>query len=184
MDAWLLPLARILVVVPSVLFRPAQPPAAGQQSLEYEVKAAYLLNFLGYTEWPTAVITTSNEPVRLSIAGRDPFGGAIDRVVQGQEIAGRPVAVERLTPDEPAGHCELLFVPASVPPGPWLTRAGPRTLTVGESSDFIDRGGMIELAVDAGRVRFDVNIGAAAARNIRLSSRLLRLARTTVRGPR
>ena len=183
MATWLLPLARTLVVVPWVLFRPAQPPAAGQQSLEYEVKAAYLLNFLGYTEWPTEVITAGSEPVRLCIAGRDPFGGAIDRVVQGQQIAGRPISVERLTPDEPAEHCELLFVPASVAPAPWLTRAGPHTLTVGESSDFIDRGGMIELAVDAGRVRFDVNIGAAAAHKIRLSSRLLRLARTTVRGP-
>ena len=183
MAAQLIPLVRVLVIVPWVLFRPTQPPATGQQSLEYEVKAAYLLNFLGYTEWPTTVMSADGAPMRVCIAGRDPFGRAIDRVVQGQQISGRPVAVERLAPDQQAEHCELLFVPASVAPGPWLTRAGPHTLTVGESGDFIDRGGMIELAVDAGRVRFDVNIGAAAARKIRLSSRLLRLARTTVRGP-
>lgn len=168
----------LLVVVP-----PAQPPAAGQASLEYEVKAAYVLNFLSYTEWPAAAPTGASEAVKLCITDRDPFGGTIDRVVQGQRIAGRPVSVERLTAAGPAAHCDLLFVPASVEPGLWIKRAGPHTLTVGESSDFLDHGGMIELVVDAGRVRFDVNLGAVAARNIRLSSRLLRLARSTVRGP-
>ena len=164
-----------------VAISPLQP-AAERQTLEYEVKAAYLLNFLSLVEAPGDAVSATN-PLRVCVASRDPFGPAIDRVMQGEQVGGRQVVVERLVGSDGAEQCALLFVPAGANPEVWLPRAGARTLTVGETRDFVRRGGIIELAVDAGRVRFDVNLGVAEARKLRLSSRLLRLARTTIRGP-
>jgi hypothetical protein len=104
-------------------------------------------------------------------------------VVQGEQIDGRQIIVTRVTANQPLDACALLFVPASADEESWLSLAAAHTLTVGESNDFLRRGGIIKLTVDAGRVRFDVNLDAAAAHEIQLSSHLLRLARQTVRGP-
>jgi hypothetical protein len=151
----------------------------GAQTLEYEVKAAYLLNFLGYAEWPPEVFTGPDDPLRVCIAGRDPFGKAIDRVFQSGHVNGRPIVIERLAAHHDTLRCALLFIPASANADLWLDSAGSATLTIGESSNFLERGGVIRLVVDAGRVRFDVNVAEAASRRIRLSSHLLRLARST-----
>jgi hypothetical protein len=168
-----------LAFVPWILAAALQP-VASPSTLEYEVKAAYLLNFVGFAEWPAAAFSAPDAPITVCLAAQDPFGTTIERVFEGEQVRGRRIIVERMRTLQNADRCTMLFVPAGVGPAPWLGRAGPHTLTVGESSGFIGRGGVIELVVDAGRVRFDVNVAAAESREIRLSSRLLRVARTAI----
>lgn len=176
-----LPIRHGMVALMTALLWPAPVSSASlATSLEYEVKAAFLFNFLGFTEWPPAAFARADDPVRLCIAGHDPFGAAIDNVVKAERVGGRSVVVERLEESETAERCTMLFVPAGVPAARWLGSAGAHTLTVGEHEGFLREGGMIALVLDAGRVRFDVNVEAAVARDIRISARVLRLARSTL----
>jgi hypothetical protein len=156
-------------------------PSAMAQGLEYEVKAAFLYNFTKFVEWPPDALR-SGEPFRIClIGGEDPFGGRLERTVAGDSVDGHPIVVERL-PVDAAASCQIVFVPRSqVGHVGALVRAVGRTavLTVGESPAFLQAGGLINLVVDGGRVRFDVNIESAASRGLHISSKLLRVARNT-----
>ena len=152
-----------------------------QRGLEYEVKAAFLFNFIQFVEWPGESLH-AGEPFRLCLAGENPFGGMLERTVAGEQAAGRPIEVEVLAPDAPPAKCQALFVPRSQAgrTSAILRNVGTLpVLTVGESARFLENGGLVNFVVDGGQVRFDVNADAAAARGLRISSKLLRVARTT-----
>jgi hypothetical protein len=97
------------VVLPAV-GRPIDLRA--QRSLEYEVKAAFLFNFVRFVAWPGESCRAA-EPFRICIAGENPFSGALERTVAGEQAAGRPIEVELLPPEAPPARCEALFVPRS-----------------------------------------------------------------------
>jgi hypothetical protein len=139
--------------------------------LEYRVKAAYLFNFAKFIEWP-------NEPGPLTIcvAGRNVFGDVLSETVKGETINGRPLAVRVLLEPEPG--CHITFVPRGAAAPAYLRAArGFPELTVGESPDFIAQGGIVNFVVEGGSVRFEIDTAAAEHSGLRISSRLLRLAR-------
>lgn len=150
------------------------PPAAGTS--EYEVKAAYLYNFAKFVEWPGPQPLSS---LTICIYGRDPFGGFLDEVVRGKQVSGAPVAVRRLhAGTDHWDGCQVLFVAAesAARTSALLRRLqGHSTLTVGDSPEFAERGGMIGLVADGDRIRFDVNAAAIAAAHLQVSSRLMAL---------
>jgi hypothetical protein len=146
---------------------------------EHHVKAAFLLNFTRFVEWSTAADTS--EPFHICIYGNDPFGSIIDEIVSEETVSGRKFSVDRLSHNAPQG-CQLLFVPGSEPDVPLiLAQTGKGTLTVGEGDQFIRNGGMIALVIENRRVRFDVNLRAAQDAGLRISSRLLKVARWVVK---
>jgi hypothetical protein len=150
------------------------------QGLEYEVKAAFIYNFVPFVEWPPAALGDSPAPFRMCLYGDDPFGERLARMVRGEQLKDRPIVIERVPVNAAASHCHLLFVPATQAgrvAAAIRAAAGGPVLSIGESPDFIRSGGMINLVVDGGRVRFDVNAAAAAARGLTVSSKLLRIAR-------
>ena len=150
----------------------AQTQAPGDP-YEYELKAAYLYNFVKFIEWPAA---TRAGALTICTAGADPFAGSLDQIVRGDTVNGRPIATRTIP--SPQTGCDVVFVPRGVAPGEFLraTRTAP-VLTVGESPDFIAQGGIINFVRDAGTVRFEIDQGAARRANLQISSRLLRLAR-------
>lgn len=157
----------------------AATPAAQEPTLEYRVKAAYILNFIRYVEWPTAA--PADGPLALCVAGRNPFGTALDETVRGEQIGGRPIAVRVIL--EPDAGCHVVVIPRGANAGAYLR--GARTapvLTIGEAPDFLAVGGIINLRVDGGNVRFEIDREAAERVGLRISSRLLRLARPTEGG--
>lgn len=147
---------------------------------EYDVKAAFLLNFLKFVEWPPAEEGHQRTSFSICILGEDPFGPSIDRIVEGETVNNRPVLVRRVRVlREP---CEVLFVSGSERDVPAvLSELPPGTLTVGEAPEFLQDGGMINFVIDDRRVRFDINRGAAERASLRISSRLLSVARTVLR---
>lgn len=157
---------------------------ASAQSLEYEVKAAYLLNFTRFIEFPAAALGDAASPLRVCLAGSDPFGGALERTMAGERFETHPIAVETLTDPAAATRCHVLFVPRSAAGAaqPWIRAASGSVLTVGEQPGFLEAGGAIVFMIDAGHVRFDVNPSAASSHGIRISSKLLRVAHATL-GP-
>jgi hypothetical protein len=157
-------------------------PLAGQETptaLERQVKAAYLLNFTRYVEWPAAAFPDSAAPVNLCVVGGDEaMPDAVHRTIEGRRTRGRSVRL--LRPDAPgqAADCHVVFLPAQTPlRGDWLVSLRPTSaLTVGEGAEFIRQGGMISFVILEQTVRFLIDEGAARAAGLRISSRLLALA--------
>jgi hypothetical protein len=150
------------------------PPGA----LEYQVKAAYLLNFTRYVEWPPAVFADAAASLNVCVVGRDPFGEVLDRTIQGRRTAGR--ALRLLRPDRPAGDaCHVAFFGETTPAirEAWIAALKDEpTLTVGEGADFARSGGMIGFVIRDETVRFEINIEAVRSAQLEISSRVLTLA--------
>lgn len=151
----------------------AQPPP-----LEYQAKASFVYNFIQFTDWPDDVFS-DNGNFNLCVLSPDPFGRILDALA-GDRATGHAIAIKRLERAEVAAEtgCHLVFVSAAHRPSAELLKhvSGYGVLTVGEASGFADRGGVINLVEDRGRLRFEINRGAAERAGLKLSSRLLKLA--------
>lgn len=118
-------------------------------------------------------------PLIIGVFGTDPFGGILDRAVEGKLVSGRRVLVRRAPDAAGLRQCHIVFVPASETGRfPQLndTLDGRNVLTVGEAKGFAERGGIINFVVENQRVRFEINPQAASQANLRLSSKLMQLA--------
>ena len=162
-------LARRLAVV----MLAAMPGATASQdvSAEYRVKAAYLYNFVKFVEWPG-----ESSSLTICVAGRRVFGTLLEDIVRGEAVDNRRLdAREILEPDD---GCHVVFVPEGAAASAYLRAArGRPVLTVGETSAFMAQGGIARFYIDAGNVRFEINPAAAEQAGLRISSRLLQLAR-------
>jgi hypothetical protein len=151
---------------------------AAEVPLEYQVKAVFLLNFTKFIEWPAAVFELPESPVSICILGEDPFGATINQIVKGEVVNGRKVVVQRISHAPAPKSCQVLFwgrtEGAATRPLPDM---GPGVLTVGEGETFARQGGMIAFVIDNRRVRFDVNQAAAERAGLKISSKLLSVAR-------
>lgn len=151
----------------------AMPPG------EYQIKAAYLLNFARYVEWPAARLA-SGMPLRLCVVGRDPFGGALAGV-EGRQVNGHEVRVRQVDGAEQAADCHIVFIADSEERrlGVLLRGLAVRSvLTVSDIDGFAEAGGAIGLVVEDERVRFDINQAVLLRDGLRASSQLLRLGRS------
>ena len=145
---------------------------------EFDVKAAFLLNFTKFIEWPPSAFAAADSPMNICVIGKDPLGAALDEIVQGEAVNGRRVAVERLPAMPPPKTCQLIYISAEGKGiEKMLSGVGPGVLTVGEGDDFLRGGGMIGFVIENRRVRFDINQAAAEGAALKLSSKLLRVAR-------
>jgi hypothetical protein len=172
---------RVQLACVVVLLGSAFPCPTFAQPAEYSVKAAYLFNFINFTEWPPSAFADTAAPLGVCIAGPDPFGATLDEAFRGEAVLQHPLRVQRVAESDSFVACHVLFVPASVrDPTSVLKRIKNRpVLTVGESDAFWRAGGMIRLAIDGRTVRFDANARAAEAAGLRLSARLMQVARFT-----
>jgi len=151
--------------------------AADAEPLEYRVKAAFLLNFTKFIEWPPSSFSSADSPFDLCVMGEDPFGRALDELVEGETVNGRKLEVQRIRRDE-AKNCQVLFIDNSEKEIPKiLSGLGPGVLTVGEGDGFLRDGGIIGFVIQNRRVRFDINQSAAEAARLKISSKLLIVAR-------
>lgn len=153
--------------------------AAAQQASEYDLKAAYLLNFTKFVEWPAEAFPDRGSPLAICLLGDDPFGPTLDQIVAGETVNGRSLVVRRLQHAPQPKACQVLYVRESGKEvAGILTQTGPGVLTVGEGDSFIRAGGMIAFVIDDRRVRFDIAQTAAARARLRVSSRLMNVARS------
>jgi hypothetical protein len=152
---------------------PARPPD------EYQVKAAFLYNFARFIEWPAEVFRDPNDPFVICVLGEDPFGRALDDVVSGKKIDGRGFTVRRISEARRATGCMILFV-SSTERKPVLSTLGSLNqsgvLTVGETDNATSDGMIINLMLQDGKVRFEIDMDAAEKERLRFSSKLLSLA--------
>ncbi len=145
---------------------------------ESALKAAFLLNFAKFTEWPPTVRGRTS-PLVLCSADRE-VSPLLERTVEGQTIEQHPLSASHVTLDSPLSTCALLYV-GKIDRNKVVELAelldGAGVLTVGDEQAFAVAGGMIGLFLEDGRMRFAVNRSAAERGGVRLSAKLLTLAR-------
>jgi hypothetical protein len=158
----------------------AEPPSSGAApSIEYQVKATVLFNFARFVVWPTARHEKPDSPLAIGVWGENVFGRTLEHLAADAKVEGRPVTVRTVQSVEEAVRCHIVFVnqPADSMSADDLARLGAAgVLTVGETANFIERGGMIRLLVRNGKVRFEINHLTARCAGIEVSSQLLKLA--------
>jgi hypothetical protein len=141
-----------------------------------DVQAAYLYNFGKFVRWPES---RGLGPMLVCVAGQDPLGQTIGKLVDGEEINGRPVQERNLDRPEGVGACSILFVGATAhgqEAGFLAAAEGKPILTVSDSPDFLAHGGMIQFVQVEDHVRFSVNLDACSRHSVALSSELLKVA--------
>ncbi len=161
----------------------AQSPRAP----EYEVKAAFLYNFAKFVEWPANAFAQPSAPLRICVLGRNPFGASLTSIVQGKSISGRPLESSQMQAPAETRPCHILFISRSDPDAlrQALDTIGDLpVLTVSESDDFLRLGGMVNFVLEQDQVRFEVNLRAAERHRLKLSSKLLAVARVVKSGER
>jgi hypothetical protein len=156
--------------------------AAEEQPLEYQVKAAFLLNFTKFVGWPPAAFADEHSPLAICILGEDPFGSTLDEIVKGENVNGHDLAVQRIRRAPAPKLCQVLFISRSEKEIPRiLEELGPGVLTVGDGDNFLRDGGIIAFVIQDRRVRFDIDQRAAAKAMLTMSSRLMNVARSVER---
>lgn len=155
----------------------AAMPAARSALPESEVRAAIVVNFIHYVEWPDNPMPLAD--LRICVAGQGSTAEAL-LAFNGKSVHGRRIAVESRQSAAPAPYCRVLFIGETGARGAidWLRDAsGQPVLTVSEGDDFLPNGGVISLNRIGNRITFDVNLAAMRRSNLRIGSQLLRLAR-------
>jgi uncharacterized protein DUF4154 len=146
---------------------------------EYQVKAVFLFNFAQFVDWPAAAFPAADTPLVICVLGNDPFGDALDQTVRNERLGGRPFQVRRYRSVEEITTCHILFISRSEGNRPEAVLASLNQrpiLTVSDADGFAQRGGMIRFVTDRNRIRLQLNLAAAEAAHLTISSKLLRVA--------
>jgi hypothetical protein len=154
---------------------------------EYQVKAAYLFNFLKFVEWPEDAFPDSLAPIVIGVVGDDPFGGTLPQLVTGKTVQGRNLVVHTFRTGENLRSAHILFICASEKKkAPMILSSlrGSSVLTVGDMEGFLEEGGMIQFVNENDRIRFVINLTATSQAKLKLSSKLLSLAKTVDTQPK
>jgi hypothetical protein len=153
------------------------PARALASPSEYQVKAVFLFNFAQFVDWPAEAYPRPDAPFVIGILGEDPFGSQLDDVVRGETVNKRPLVVERYRSVAEIRNCNILFIGGNE--GGHLDEIlmvlkGRSILTVGDADSVAQRGVMIQLVNENNRIRLRINVAAAKAGNLTISSKLLR----------
>ena len=148
-------------------------------SPEYQLKAAFLLNFPNFVEWPADAFTGPGDPLVFGVFGKDPFDGALNDAGSKSTIKGRHILIRFSSDPVVLRSCHVVFIPAGQMRGYTKLSSAIKAssvLTVGETAEFTERGGMITFLLQEGHLRFTVDQGAAEKCRLKVSSKLLQLA--------
>lgn len=150
------------------------------QPSEYQLKAVFLYNFAKFVEWPQEAFANPSTPFTIGVLGQSPFGDELDRTVRNKTINGHPFAIKYLRAISEVSTCHILFICSSERKrlSDILKAASAgNVLTVAETDRFLQAGGMIRFFMDDKKVRFEINDEAARSAGLRISSKLLGIAR-------
>lgn len=156
-------------------------------SREYEVKAAFLYHFAQFVEWPEEAFKDANGLLTYCTIGDDPFRGSLDASLNGRTLGARSFRALHFKQPQDIQGCQVLFVGAEQKkflPAILASVKGKSVLTVGESEHFVQDGGMIGFVLEENKIRFEINLEAAQKARLKISSRLLALAKSVIGGQR
>ena len=168
-------MSRLIVVVALVFSSTLCLPAPAAS--EYQVKAVFLFNFGQFVEWPAHAYDTPQAPFVIGVLGEDPFGGTLDQVVQGESVGSHSLVVRRFKNPREIGDCNILFISrneAGHLRGALDAVRGRSVLTDTDIEGADSEGAIIVLFNEKNRIRMRINLAAAKASQLVISSKLLR----------
>lgn len=169
--------ASVLAALTTAAASPVETPS------EYEVKAAFLVNFARFVEWPESSFARNQGVLTIGILGTDPFGPAARDLLEGKILGSRTLTVLRFADLEEVQPVQILFVnglDAAHVPQLLEKLHGSAVLTVGDKEGFARAGFVINFVLEQNRVRFEVNPEAAKRVGLKISSKLLSVAKVVV----
>lgn len=175
------------LVLIAVMFAVTVPPATSDEASEsaitreHQLKAAYLFNFAKFVKWPT---DKNDDSLNFCMVGYTPIGPALERFMAGKRIQGKTPKIRHAANINQTNDCHVLFISQTEQSATARlaeTIRNSSVLTVGETADFAEHGGIIEFTVVANKLRFAVNLEAARRARLVLSSKLLKLAQAVRR---
>ncbi len=174
---WVVPFALLSAPAPSA---PAEAPAGTTaQYTEEEVKAAILVGFARTTEWPAGTFPEGPRTLVIGLLGRDTLGERARATFQPTPGSSQTVRFTVINAERSARECHVLFVPRSERRR-WREVAESLkkapVLVIGEADDFLDQGGMVNLVVQNGKMKYEVDLNAAKDSGLRIPARVLALA--------
>lgn len=168
-----------LVILTGTMFY--APKVQAQQYSEYEIKAAYIFNFAKFISWPPEAFENDQAPFVLGIYGEDPFGDILIEVMRGRLVKGRKWVIKRSNDINDLSDCQILFVSKSKKDdlkNVFAATKGKTMLTIGDNiENFCQQGGIINFSSKEMKYGFEIKEQNARLAGIRLSSKLLVLAR-------
>lgn len=153
---------------------------------EYRVKAAFLFNFAKFVEWPAKTFKDEKESMTFCTVGEDPFRGTLDEVVSGKMIGPRSIRILHYQQPTDVHGCQVLFIGSEQKKNiasilDHLKYSA--VLSVGESYGFAQQGGIIGFILEDDKLRFAINLDVARSEQLRISAKLLSLAKTVIVSP-
>lgn len=148
---------------------------------EDQVKAAFFYHFANFVEWPEATFNATDGHLRICVIGETRFDQSLETTLSHKNIGGHHFEIRRNPPKAEIQHCHMLYVPNTGKATIQTIRHyidQKNVLTVGETLDFIRHGGMVHFFVEKQKMRFAINSHAIKLSNLKVSSKLLRLAKT------
>lgn len=186
------PYILLLTLFSLVLVAAPRVRADSEKSKEYQIKAAFLYNFINFVDWPKEKVEDNDNLITIGIIGKDPFEQAFEPL-KNKQAKGKKVLIKRfisfkestLSTDqiEAIRKCHLLFICRSEKEQ--LRKIinivkDHNVLTVGDMNDFLESGGIINFVIDDQKVRFEINNNSAKQAKLNIRSKLLRLAKKVI----
>ena len=168
-----------LFILVSLLFGQLEVVAQTAPIPDYQVKAVFLFNFAQFVTWPSQEPST---PLIIGILGDDPFGSYLDETVRGEKVNNRSLTIQRFRRGAEPRNCNILFISQSERDRVAQIISsfkGRSVLTVSDIDGFADLGGMIQFFTERSKIRMRINLDAVKTANLRVSSKLLRVAEVT-----
>jgi hypothetical protein len=157
----------------------ASDTSPGDAFKGYQVKAVFLYNLINFVTWPDSAFESADSPFKICILGKDPFGGLLEKVIQGERINGRRLVLERIPEINDLSFCHILFISSSMEkelPQIFTTTRNDAMLTVGDVEGFTQKGGIVNLIPKQGRISVEINTDSAKEAGVFISAKLLNLA--------
>jgi hypothetical protein len=170
-------MSALWLMVAAGLFGSGLGSTAQVVSSREQIKAVFLLRFAQFVEWPPQALPEGQTPLVIGVLGEDPFGAILDDTVRDERVNNRHLVVQRYRRLEDIQTCHVLFISQSEAKRldqVLSSLKGRNILTVGDFEGFARRGGMILFVTDENRIRLKINVEAAKAANLAISSKLLR----------
>ena len=155
------------------------PRARAAEISEFEVKAAALVNIVGFVEWPATAFANPEAPLVIGVLGRDRVVSLLEDLAATEKSHGRRIALEHYATPAEARSCHVLYVAQTAHarwPGMRSQFVGRPVLTVSDAPNFARQSGIVQFAIERNKLRLIVNLGAARLAGLTISSKVLRLA--------
>jgi|ERR1700722_10153421 len=171
---------QVCAAVALAILATARPCAGDGAMREYAVEAAFIYNFTQFITWPKEAFPSDDTPFVVAVVGDDPVGAALDHAMGGKNAQNRPIVVKHFPSPDQLEPCQLLYVPQSQEDSldEIFQKIGKTSvLTVDDSEKFMAAGGGIRFYLEDSRVHFEIDPDATDAARLKISSRLMKLAR-------